>query len=445
MNTAEAADDEEEEEAAPERRSFTLAQIALWLALFACGAFAFMFKGRASSGVEFLPFSPLQLLIPALGALGLFAMFMSYGSRFPMFLVRSPASKVLLTGIGCICLGAAIHIDGGEYDKEAVLFMARWLMPVGFIAFYCFAQMHGLSWRPIAFGFAAGAFCSAVAVELYRHGVSLPIDQKTEGRFGGFFSHPNQYGIVTSTTATLIAVLLHSPRKFFKLLGTAMIGIYGVCLFQSLSKTNIILFALNIGACFFVLSLSSPAKLVKAVAYSVMLAILLSFGAVAGFHLMTTMMPREAKLIEDAIFDPRGVKSLDVREDVWADAWQHAVAHPLVGLGPGRPSEILMKNHAHNLFLQAHLDTGLLGLAGICLIVLAILWRAAQLTREAMVAGDDFSDDEAVRLTSGVAMVIYVIGNLMSDSFGTATIPVFVIFAAFAFVNQDWNQKHEDE
>ena len=194
-----------------------------------------------------------------------------------------------------------------------------------------------------------------------------------------------------------------------------------------------------------VLSLSSPAKLVKAVAYSVMLAILLSFGAVAGFHLMTTMMPREAKLIEDAIFDPRGVKSLDVREDVWADAWQHAVAHPLVGLGPGRPSEILMKNHAHNLFLQAHLDTGLLGLAGICLIVLAILWRAAQLTREAMVAGDDFSDDEAVRLTSGVAMVIYVIGNLMSDSFGTATIPVFVIFAAFAFVNQDWNQKHEDE
>jgi hypothetical protein len=60
-------------------------------------------------------------------------------------------------------------------------------------------------------------------------------------------------------------------------------------------------------------------------------------------------------------------------------------------------------------------------------------------------AGTNLTDDEAVRLTSGVAMVIYVAGNLMSDSFGTATIPVFVIFAAFAFVNQDWKQKYEDE
>ena len=442
MNTAEVTDNAE---AAPERRSLTLAHGALWLALFACGAFAFMFKGRGGSGSEFLPFSPLQILIPALGTLGIFAMFMSFGSRFPMFFVRSPASKLLLTGIGCICLGAAMHIDGGEYDLESVLFIARWLMPVGFIAFYCFAQMHGLSWRPIALGFAAGAFCSAVAVELYRRGVSLPIDQKTEGRFGGFFSHPNQYGIVTATSATMIAVLLHSPRVFFKLLGTAMIGIYGLCLFQSLSKTNIVLFALNIAASLIVLSLGSPAKLVRALGYSAVLAVLLGFGAVAGFNVMSTMMPREAKLIEDAIFDPRGVKSLDVREDVWADAWQYAAVNPLMGLGPGRAGEMLIKKHAHNLFLQAHLDTGLLGLAGICLIVLAILWRAAQLTREAMRAGAGIGDDEAVRLTSGVAMVIYVIGNLMSDSFGTATIPVFVIFAAFAFVNQDWKQKHEDE
>ncbi len=55
------------------------------------------------------------------------------------------------------------------------------------------------------------------------------------------------------------------------------------------------------------------------------------------------------------------------------------------------------------------------------------------------------SEALTMRFCSIVAVLIYISGNAMSDSFGTATIPSFCIFAAYAFVNSEWMSEEEED
>jgi hypothetical protein len=81
-----------------------------------------------------------------------------------------------------------------------------------------------------------------------------------------------------------------------------------------------------------------------------------------------------------------------------------------------------------------YLDGGLPGAVGVVLVVLGVFWRGLQLIGQGMNRRHVLDDERVMRTLSGVAIMIYVIANTMSDSFGTATMPVFVTFAAFAFV-----------
>lgn len=413
-------------------RSGGLTGAVISLVLFGLGAGCWIFKGRTPSGAEVLPFSPLQIAIPALGFGALLLLLAQHGTDFPRIFVRSPASGFFAAGIAWILLGAALHF-GSEAGADAVLFMLRWLMPICILLAFTVARQQSASWLPLAYGLAAGAALSAVCVELYRVGFPLPIDQKTVGRFGGLLAHPNQYGIVTSTSAAVIPVLLLSATRWRQLLGLAMLPLALVCLYQSLSKTNILLFLLCLGAGFILLSIYSMRRVVVTLLIAAALGVGLVGAGSVGLNILKEVSPRDAKVIEDAIFDPGGTQSLDRREDVWGEALAYSRENPWLGLGPGVAGEVLLKNHAHNLFIQAHLDTGIAGLIGIVLLVLGIFIRAAQLGLEALRSSSDRSDEEALRLASAVGMVIYVFGNIMSDSFGTATIPVFTLMAGLAF------------
>jgi hypothetical protein len=98
--------------------------------------------------------------------------------------------------------------------------------------------------------------------------------------------------------------------------------------------------------------------------------------------------------------------------------------------------------------LQMQIDTGVTGTCGIVVLVLGCAWRLFELVGAAFRAPAQMSEAFIMRLCSIVAVTIYIAGNAMSDSFGTATIPSFCIFSAFAFVNKEWQPEpdgYDDE
>lgn len=417
----------------------THAQIRLACSLVLCavGFFAWIFKmKRSATGDDYvLPYSPLQVLYPLLGLLSLFWVLRTSGARFPKMMVRSPSSLLLIAGSLAIMLGAAVHIHPGPYGKDAVLFEVRWLLPYCFIAFLFLARKFGVSYRPVIWGVFLGACASALATELYRAGLPLPIAINGQ-RYGGFLSHPNQYGILLSSTAPLLAVFVFSRHRLRTLIGVAMIGVYGLCLFQSLSKTNIVLVVVSGLGSAVLISLPDLALAARRIFFTLAMLAVLAVAGVFGVKVLEEIAPREAKTITNAVLDPGGTKSLEDRENVWDDAVDAIRRHPFTGIGPGRSEDYLMHNHAHNLFLQHWIDAGLCGFIGIWLVTAAVFWRAFELFARALRARGRLSEDASVRVLSGLALVMSIFGNSMSASLTTAVMTAFVIFVGLAFVRE---------
>ncbi|MCE9611985.1 MAG: O-antigen ligase family protein [Chthoniobacter sp.] len=272
-------------------------------------------------------------------------------------------------------------------------------------------------------------------MELYRRGLPVPIDMNGQ-RYGGFLSHPNQYGIVTSSSAVMLAVFIFSRNRLRSLIGLAMIGIYGVCLFQSLSKTNIVLIVISGLASAFLISLPDLTLAGRRIFFTFAALVLLVIAGAFAVKILEEVSPREAKTITNAIFDPGGTKSLDDREGVWDEVTEILRRRPVTGLGPGLSDATLSHHHAHNLFLQHWIDAGISGFIGIWLITLAVFWRAFELAIRAMRSPGRLSEDASIRVLAGLALVMSILGNSMSASLTTAVMTAFVIFVGIAFVRE---------
>ena len=422
----------------PSRRD-NIVTVAMSAVFFLCGATAWVFKMKGEgddleSGL--LPFSPLQVLLPLLGVCSVAIFLLNGRGSLPTPMLRVGPSYGFQIGVGLICLGAGLHLGSSDYGRQALFFIGRWLMPIMYFYFFLLARRSGVPWRPLLYGLVAGAVISVIAVELARAGLPLPVRRPTSGggaRFGGFLSHPNQYGILVSTTAPIIVFLFRSRNIFEKLTGICMVPLYLLALFQSLSKANIIFFFLSLAACSLLLAVGNPKKLVATFIGLAVLATGMVAGGAVGLEMMYRLSPRNAAYVEEAIFNTGDSRAMVSREEIWGDAIDHIRKNPLFGLGPGRTHDELLNNHAHNLFLQMWLDAGVAGELGVLLVVGSVFWRAGQIIRPALRRRGAPSEEEIMQRLSGVAIVTYVIANSVSDSFSTATMPVFVLFAGFAF------------
>ena len=412
-------------------------QLAGSLVLCAIGFFAWIFKMKRSATSEdyVLPYSPLQVLYPVLGLLAAASILRTSRARFPKIMVRSPSSLLLIGGSLMIMLGASLHVNRGPYGKDAALFIVRWLLPYCFIAFLFLARKYAVPYRPVVWGCFLGACASALGTELYRHGLRVPISMSGE-RYGGFLNHPNQYGILVSSTAPLLAVFIYSRSRLLAVVGVAMIGVYGLCLFQSLSKTNIVLVVVSGLGAAFLISLPSLWLAARRIIFALAMLAVMAVAGTFGVKVLEEISPREAKTIENAILDPGGTKSLEDREDIWEDALDAIHRQPLLGVGPGRSEDYLMHGHAHNLFLQHWIDAGICGFIGIWLVTAAVFWRAFELFARALRARGPLTEDASIRVLSGLALVMSILGNSMSASLTTAVMTAFVIFVGIAFVRE---------
>jgi O-antigen ligase len=85
-------------------------------------------------------------------------------------------------------------------------------------------------------------------------------------------------------------------------------------------------------------------------------------------------------------FVPAAPRSL-----IWKITWHHTTAHPMLGVGPGKPQKFLAVmdiNHAHNNFLQVAFESGFPAAVIFTTMMLLLLWlpaRAVFLRREQFV------------------------------------------------------------
>ena len=412
-----------------------LLRLGLHGTLFLCGLGAWIFKLKGDGSAEGgrLPYSPLQVLIPLLGMAALLWLACLYGGGLPRLTVGTPSARCLQIGIGLIVLGAALHLRGGG-AKEAALFIVRWLLPVGFLLFFTVARRYGASPLALLLGLAGGAVLTALSVEAVRRaGVGLPISDPVAGRYGGYLNHPNQYGILCSVTAPILVFFHHSRDRLLRGAAVLLLPAYLLALFQNLSKTNILLFFLALLAGSLALSVKTPRKLLGTLALTAGLAVFLALIAGLAMSTLSDYSPKAAKTLEDALLDPAEARSVDSRQEVWDTALRIIRERPLVGLGPGKSLDALGIAHAHNMVLQAYLDAGFAGFVGMLFVVLGVLWRFAELLRAELRSRGDMAAGRMLQLLSSLATVIYILANSMSDSFGTATMPVFLFFAAIAF------------
>ena len=408
---------------------------------FICGicAWTFKLKGNGSAEGGLLPYSPLQMLIPLLGLATLPWVLALHRGRIPRLAVPRLSAACFLAGPVLIILGVAMHLRG-DASKDALLYIIRWMMPVSFLFFYAVARRHGASPLALVLGLAGGAVVTAFAVQLNRSaGINLLLTTPYGGRDAGYLNHPNQYGILCSTTAPVILYFLHTRRRLLgstwlpRLGAILLLLVYLLCLFQNLSKTNIALFLLTLFFGSLALALNNPRKVVGTMGLALGLAVFLACTVGLALDALQSVSPRAVNTLEAAFFNPAEAKSVEQREVVWDAAVSSIKARPLTGLGPGKAFNVLGLDHAHNLLLQSYLDAGLPGFLGICLVVLGVFWRTAELLRAEFSRRGELADVRMLRLLSSLAAVTYILANMMSDSFSAATMPSFLFFAVIAF------------
>ena len=336
-------------------------------------------------------------------------------------------------GIVLILLGASVHLRG-DGAREAALFIMRWMMPFCFLLFFTVSRAYGASPQALLFGLVGGAVLTAISVEAVRRfGVGLPISEGYGGRDSGYLNHPNQYGILCSTTAPVLLFFYHSRRRLLRLGSLLLLPLYLLCLFQNLSKTNIVLFFVTLFVGSLALSIRNPRRLVATAGLTVGLLVFVGLTLGLAMTALHDISPKAVTTLEDAFFNPAETHTMDVREDVWSAALKNIRQHPVIGLGPGKAMDALGIAHAHNLFLEIYLDAGFAGFTGMCFLALAVFWRAGELLVEELRRRTPTTDAQMRQLLSGLAIVTYLFSNSMSDSFSTATMPVFMFFAAIAF------------
>ena len=75
-------------------------------------------------------------------------------------------------------------------------------------------------------------------------------------------------------------------------------------------------------------------------------------------------------------FVPAAPRSL-----IWKITWHHTIAHPMLGVGPGKPQKFLAVmdiNHAHNNFLQVAFESGFPAALIFTTMMLLLLWLPAR-------------------------------------------------------------------
>lgn len=260
-------------------------------------------------------------------------------------------------------------------------------------------------------------------------------------RMPGLFKHPNQLGPIAAMTALFMfcgAIAGQGRKRLWSAL-SMVIAVYAILL--SGSKTALVILAAMVFVSIILLALLRSdiraaateiyRNFVLALALVVIAGVALSITNERAYSVLTELTTSEEENVGD-------YRTVVARNELWEESIDMVKLHPLAGVGAGQLMRDGKTEHSHNVFMDAMRTTGIPGLALTAAFVLGVLWYVFSGYRAAQYLSKDPRSRMAVPGARGplvgslMSLVLYILTNQMSDSFGPSTIPFFYMFFAFS-------------
>jgi O-antigen ligase len=404
--------------------------------LFMFGTLSWVFKLSKGGNQPILPISPLQAGLPLAAFTAAMLIVQVWHSVIPPFMIKAWSMRLINVGSVLVLIGTTFHIaSNSAYRIDAILYFFRWLLPLCCLLFLFLSLHLGGNKDALIYGLLAGCLLSVIAVELDRRGLFTGV-QKLGTRSGALLMHPNQYGIVIASMGPFIIYVLHKPGIVPKLIAFASVPVFGLALFESLSKTNIIVFPLVCAATFIAYSLNDTAKLGRAIVIVVISGFIFLFVAGIAMEIVRTVSPKDFQLMTQMTADPTQVKTLLEREDAWHEVLGYIRENPWFGKGPGWAEEHLMYQHAHNMFLQHWIEVGIWGIAGVAILSIGVIVRNFEVLSLALSKRQVIDNEFRLQIAAVISLFAGLIGNSMSSSLNTGSMIPFCIVLAISCLNR---------
>lgn len=312
-----------------------------------------VYTPRIPAGMYYLLPSDLLLIVLALGLL------IKKQFRF------TPLTKlVALWVVCCLCSGLnAVRTD---------LFTIS-LLPLGYallattIHHQCIREIR-LWMRPLLAGAlllaSLPAFVEVISGETW---TLFHYNNTPEGRYQGFTLNPNQLAsfILLTFWSLCLSDLDRHQRLNSKHLGLLLL----LCIPLAMSASRSTLIAVTITFIWLATTMKGlklPYKLLSLLALPAIMLLLYALDMPQKVFLL-----RMFEFSRDLYANFSTQWNIEAQERLWAEGWQQFLAHPVLGVGLGnficynpRSAEV------HNAFISTLSETGLIGFAGLCAILI---------------------------------------------------------------------------
>jgi O-antigen ligase len=403
---------------------------------FGFGVAAWIFKIGDEHTGTLLPYSFSQIALPLIAIFSLFLIVQIWRLKVPPVGIRAWSMRFVNFGIILILVGTVIQFPRNpEYRFDTILNFAKWLLPWSGMLLMFTGLLFGGKKDWLVYGLLCGCALSVLCVEANRVGVPIPIAKLPPLRFAGLLTHPNQYGILLSSLSPLIVYALHQRGWIPRLLGLISIPTFAIGLFECLSKTNILVWPVVMALTYLVFSCNDAKKFLRALGLIGICAVVAVFVVGIALQILQTQGQRDFQGMSQFVEDPTSMRSLDDRQIAWDEALEYLSDSPWLGEGPGWAPNHLIFLHAHNLYLQAWIDVGILGLLGAIAITLGILIRSWEVVHAVVTREIPFDNDARLQIAVAIGLIAAVFGNSMSASLQVETLVPFSLLIGLNFSN----------
>lgn len=250
------------------------------------------------------------------------------------------------------------------------------------------------------------------------------------------FKHPNQFGIVISTTVPITLALIIVGRGRIRTLAAISFGLLFMGLILSGSKTNILI---STGSSFVVLvmvAMTSLSGQSRAIAILGILALAL-LGSSTVYIALDTFNPRALQILTDFFTGREEVRSLTSRSHIYNLSWEAFNSRPIFGVGAGKRIVVAPDGetiqHSHNMLLDYARVLGVPGAFGLAVILGTIIGFVGMTILAILFGGAGSTTDRVLAIGLGVSILNYTAANSISESFGPSTSMFFWLSVAMFF------------
>lgn len=343
---------------------------------------------------------------------------------------RAALRPIVWTSIAMIGVGMASMVTAAD-PIGGVRFISRWAFGMLYlIAFVQFVvdDKRGLRKAIRAFLYGGVAIVPLLLVgRFYSPLGELVFWDLYSYRANGFMEHPNQFAMISLVGLVLAQLPGLMNRKLWLFVVLALL----FNLVSAGSKANMVLAVLILPVVFFWL----PAREGRAVQAlgGIGAGFIAAFAAIGAgiYYLQTYNSYYYGKLVEFAL-DPTGADTTQSRGETWSRSIDCMLERPVFGIGGGNAEYCIDYVHAHNVFVNYLLETGIVGFITLLAFLVLIIYPLTQVSKKlAYGLGASAYNTQLFRSAGLVlmAIVLFIFSNSTSDSLGSSTMPVIWMLA----------------